>query len=165
MFKEPRSLIWRKGARFGACLLPKPDHPYRYLRHRLIDTYDTEALAKKVVALAPRLQADGIKIQGVRLDSGDLTALSKSVRNILDEGGLKDVRILASGGLDEDNIGEMLRAGAPTSCRNMQTCRAANIRPAKRPGPAASRCGVNTLRRRHGRQLFWLRPTGNPASR
>jgi nicotinate phosphoribosyltransferase len=79
----------------------------------LIDTYDTEAGAKKVVALAPRLQADGIKIQGVRLDSGDLTALSKSVRNILDEGGLKDVRILASGGLDEDNIGEMLRAGAP----------------------------------------------------
>jgi nicotinate phosphoribosyltransferase len=79
----------------------------------LIDTYDTETAAKKVVALAPRLQADGIKIQGVRLDSGDLTALSKSVRNILDEGGLRDVRILASGGLDEDNIGEMLRAGAP----------------------------------------------------
>jgi nicotinate phosphoribosyltransferase len=79
----------------------------------LIDTYDTEAAAKKVVALAPRLQADGIKIQGVRLDSGDLTALSKGVRNILDQGGLKDVRILASGGLDEDNIGEMLRAGAP----------------------------------------------------
>ena len=66
-----------------------------------------------MVALAPRLQADGIKIQGVRLDSGDLTALSKGVRNILDQGDLKDVRILASGGLDEDNIGEMLRAGAP----------------------------------------------------
>src|SRR6516162_2636771 len=49
----------------------------------------------------------------VRLDSGDLTALSKSVRYILDDGGLKDVRILASGGLDEDNISEMLRAGAP----------------------------------------------------
>ncbi len=79
----------------------------------LIDTYDTETAAKKVVALAPRLQAHGIKIQGVRLDSGDLAALSKSVRSILDGGGLKDVRILASGGLDEDNIGEMLRAGAP----------------------------------------------------
>ena len=79
----------------------------------LIDTYDTEAAAKKVVALAPRLQANGIKIQGVRLDSGDLAALSKNVRDILDQGGLKEVRILASGGLDEDNIGEMLRAGAP----------------------------------------------------
>ncbi len=79
----------------------------------LIDTYDTEAAAKKVVALAPRLQARGIKIRAVRLDSGDLITLSKSVRRILDYGGLKEVSILASGGLDEDNIAEMLRAGAP----------------------------------------------------
>ena len=79
----------------------------------LIDTYDTEAAAKKVVALAPRLQAGGIKVRAVRLDSGDLITLSKSVRRILDNGGLKDVTILASGGLDEDNIAEMLRAGAP----------------------------------------------------
>jgi len=79
----------------------------------LIDTYNTEAAAKKVVALAPRLQAKGIKIRGVRLDSGDLITLSKSVRRILDDGGLKDVSILASGGLDEDNIAEMLCAGAP----------------------------------------------------
>jgi nicotinate phosphoribosyltransferase len=78
----------------------------------LIDTYDTEAAARKVVALAPRLKASGITVGSVRLDSGDLTVLSKSVRRILDDGGLKDVRILASGGLDEDNIGEMLRAGA-----------------------------------------------------
>jgi nicotinate phosphoribosyltransferase len=79
----------------------------------LIDTYDTEAAAKKVVGLAPRLQARGIKIRAVRLDSGDLVTLSKSVRRILDDGGLKDVSVLASGGLDEDNIAEMLRAGAP----------------------------------------------------
>jgi nicotinate phosphoribosyltransferase len=79
----------------------------------LIDTYDTEAAAKKVVALAPRLQAGGIKVRAVRLDSGNLITLSKSVRRILDNGGLKDVTILASGGLDEDNIEEMLRAGAP----------------------------------------------------
>lgn len=79
----------------------------------LIDTYDTEAAARKVVALAPRLTASGIAIRSVRLDSGDLTALSKSVRRILDDGGLKDVGILASGGLDEDSIGDMLRAGAP----------------------------------------------------
>jgi nicotinate phosphoribosyltransferase len=79
----------------------------------LIDTYDTEAAARKVVALAPRLNASGIVIRSVRLDSGDLTALSKSVRRILDDGGLKDVNILASGGLDEDSIGDMLRAGAP----------------------------------------------------
>lgn len=79
----------------------------------LIDTYDTKAAARNVVALAPRLKASGIVIRSVRIDSGDLTALSKSVRRILDEGGLKDVSILASGGLDEDSIAEMLRDGAP----------------------------------------------------
>src|SRR5690606_11611626 len=67
----------------------------------LIDTYDTEAGAGKVVALAPKLAARGIKIRGARLDSGDLSALAKSVRQILDEGGLQDVTIFASGGIDE----------------------------------------------------------------
>jgi nicotinate phosphoribosyltransferase len=79
----------------------------------LIDTYDTEAAARKVVALAPRLSAQGIKIRGVRLDSGDLIALSKSVRRILDAGGLADVTIFASGGLDEDYVSEIVRSGAP----------------------------------------------------
>lgn len=79
----------------------------------LIDTYDTEEGARKVVALAPRLQASGIKIGGVRLDSGDLTALSKSVRRILDAGGLAATTIFASGGLDEDQIRAVLAAGAP----------------------------------------------------
>ena len=46
----------------------------------LIDTYDTEAAANKVVALAPRLKAAGITVRGVRLESGDLVALSRSVR-------------------------------------------------------------------------------------
>jgi nicotinate phosphoribosyltransferase len=78
----------------------------------LIDSYDTKAGAHKVVALAPRLAARGIKIRAVRLDSGDLIALSKSVRRILDEGGLTDVRIFASGGLTEDSIAAMLHAGA-----------------------------------------------------
>ena len=79
----------------------------------LIDTYDTEAAARKVVALAPRLKAAGISISGVRLDSGDLIALSKSVRRILDEGGLVDVTIFASGGLDEDQLVAIAKANAP----------------------------------------------------
>ena len=79
----------------------------------LIDTYDTEAGARKVVELAPRLKADGITIRSVRLDSGDLSALSRSVRRILDDGGLKDVNIFASGGLDEDAVAEIVQAGAP----------------------------------------------------
>jgi len=87
----------------------------------LIDTYDTEAGARKVVALAPRLAARGIKVGAVRLDSGDLTALSKSVRRILDDGGLSDVRIFASGGLDEDSVAAMLREGAPVDGFGMGT--------------------------------------------
>jgi len=79
----------------------------------LIDTYDTEAAAMKVVKLAPRLAAAGISIAAVRLDSGDLAALAKSVRRILDAGGLRQVKILASGGLSEDSIAALLAAGAP----------------------------------------------------
>ena len=79
----------------------------------LIDTYDTEEGARKVVALAPRLTADGIRIAAVRLDSGDMIALAASVRRILDEGGLPDVRIFASGGLDEITLSQMAREGAP----------------------------------------------------
>ena len=79
----------------------------------LIDTYDTEAAARKVVALAPRLQAAGINISGVRLDLGDLIALSKSVRAILDQGGLAGVSIFASGGIDEKELNDIAQAKAP----------------------------------------------------
>jgi nicotinate phosphoribosyltransferase len=79
----------------------------------LIDTYDTEKAARKVLALAPRLAARGIKIRAVRLDSGDLIALSRSVRRILDDGGLAEVSIFASGGLDEDKMADIVRADAP----------------------------------------------------
>jgi len=79
----------------------------------LIDTYDTEAAARKVVALASRLTAAGIAVTGVRLDSGDLNALSRKVRAILDGGGLSDVTIFASGGLDEYAIQSLIAAGAP----------------------------------------------------
>ena len=79
----------------------------------LLDTYDSEAAARKVVALAPRLKAAGIAIRGVRLDSGDLIALSKSVRAILDAGGLKDTTIFASGGLDENSLLAFAKAKAP----------------------------------------------------
>jgi nicotinate phosphoribosyltransferase len=79
----------------------------------LLDTYDTEAAARKVVALAPKLKAAGIAIRGVRLDSGNLIALAKSVRDILDRGGLREVTIFASGGLDEDSLAAFACAGAP----------------------------------------------------
>ena len=79
----------------------------------LIDTYDTELAAHKVVALAARLRSRGIRVAGVRLDSGDLGALARSVRRILNEGGLTDVTIFASGNLDEYRVRDLVSASAP----------------------------------------------------
>jgi len=79
----------------------------------LIDTYDTEAAARKVVDLAPGLARRGIEVKGVRLDSGDLAALTRSVRRILDEGGLAGATIFASGSIDEYRIHNLVAAGAP----------------------------------------------------
>ena len=79
----------------------------------LIDTYDTLEAARKVVALAHRLREPGIAVRGVRLDSGDLDALSREVRKILDAGGLADALIFASGDLDEWRVRELVDAGAP----------------------------------------------------
>jgi nicotinate phosphoribosyltransferase len=91
--------------RFAAA---RPDRPTL-----LIDTYDTEAGARIVVGLAPRLAAQGITVAAVRLDSGDLAALSRRVRAILDQGGLNDVKIFVSGGLDEGDIAALVGSGAP----------------------------------------------------
>ncbi len=79
----------------------------------LIDTYDTEAGARKVVAIAPRLRAQGIRIKAVRIDSGDLAAHARRVRAILDAGGLADTGIFASGNLDEYRLHAFIDAGAP----------------------------------------------------
>ncbi|MHB1062821.1 MAG: nicotinate phosphoribosyltransferase, partial [Thiobacillus sp.] len=79
----------------------------------LIDTWDTEAAAYKVVALAPKLTHAGIRIKGVRIDSGDLAEHARRVRAILDAGGLGHVIIFASGDLDEYELRDMLAAGAP----------------------------------------------------
>jgi nicotinate phosphoribosyltransferase len=79
----------------------------------LIDTYDTLAAAHKVAALAPRLAERGIRIKGVRLDSGDLAALSRAVRGVLDGAGLRETIIFASGNLDEYRVQALVRDGAP----------------------------------------------------
>jgi len=79
----------------------------------LIDTYDTEAAAQKVVRLAPRLARQGVTIKAVRLDSGDLAAHARNVRRILDDGGLREVRIFSSGNLDEYIVRDLLARGAP----------------------------------------------------
>jgi nicotinate phosphoribosyltransferase len=72
----------------------------------LLDTYDTVAAARSIVASSLRPRA-------VRLDSGDIIALSRTVRAIFDSAGLRDTTIFVSGDLDEWRIAEILAAGAP----------------------------------------------------
>jgi len=78
----------------------------------LIDTYDTLCGAKKAVEVARYMAAEGRKLRGVRLDSGDLVQLSRQVREILNNAGFGDVKILVSGSLDEFRLKELLDAGA-----------------------------------------------------
>lgn len=79
----------------------------------LIDTYDTEAAARKLVPLAQALAREGIVVQGVRLDSGDLAEHARQVRRILDDGDLRQAKIFASGSLDEYKLRQIVDAGAP----------------------------------------------------
>lgn len=72
----------------------------------LLDTYDTINAARMATEFGP-------KLRGVRLDSGNMVELSKQVRAILDEAGMRDTKIFASGDLNEYKIAEMLAAGAP----------------------------------------------------
>ena len=77
----------------------------------LIDTYDTIAGARKAIEVGKEMAARGEKLRGVRLDSGDMAALSIEVRRLLTEAGLDDVTIFASGGFDEFKITRTLEAG------------------------------------------------------
>lgn len=79
----------------------------------LIDTYDTLRGAQRAAMVGQEMAQRGQRLLGVRLDSGDMTTLSKQVRTILDTAGLPEVHIIASGGFDEYGIAAALRAGAP----------------------------------------------------
>jgi len=77
----------------------------------LIDTYDTVQGARIAARVAADLEGDR-RLAAVRIDSGDLLELSKSVRAVLDEGGCQDTHILASGDLDEYKIEQLIADGA-----------------------------------------------------
>jgi len=77
----------------------------------LVDTYDTLNGVRTVIEVIRELGlSDHL---GIRLDSGDLEALARGAREILDAEGLTHVRIFASGGLDELDVERLVRAGAP----------------------------------------------------
>jgi nicotinate phosphoribosyltransferase len=72
----------------------------------LVDTYDTIAAVKRLA------REFGKSIPAIRLDSGDLCELSKQARQILDEAGMTETKIFASGDLNEYRIAELLAHGA-----------------------------------------------------
>jgi nicotinate phosphoribosyltransferase len=85
------------------------DHPSRTTF--LVDTYDTLGGVRAAIETIDELHLEGAL--AVRLDSGDLDALARAARRLLDEAGLRHARIFASGGLDELEVHELVQAGAP----------------------------------------------------
>jgi nicotinate phosphoribosyltransferase len=77
----------------------------------LVDTYDTLNGILTAIRVIRELELDGVI--GIRLDSGDLLDLSRRSRELLDQAGLPEVRIFASGGLDEFQIDRLVQHGAP----------------------------------------------------
>jgi nicotinate phosphoribosyltransferase len=76
----------------------------------LVDTYDTLEGVRNAIAAS---RDASFRLSGIRLDSGDLLELSREARRLLDEAGMRDVRITASGDLHEGRIAELVAAGAP----------------------------------------------------
>jgi nicotinate phosphoribosyltransferase len=79
----------------------------------LLDTYDTIKGAWNAVDIAREMESMDHRLVAVRLDSGDFADLSRRVRRILDDAGLNYVKVLASGGLDEYEIEELVQGGPP----------------------------------------------------
>jgi nicotinate phosphoribosyltransferase len=77
----------------------------------LVDTYDSRTAVRRIINWLR--DNPEVSIGGIRLDSGDLEAEAVDCRKMLDEAGLADIRIMASGGLDEYKIAELVSSGAP----------------------------------------------------
>jgi nicotinate phosphoribosyltransferase len=93
------------------------DHPERTTF--LVDTYDTLNGVRNAIDVIRGASLTG-RI-GVRLDSGDLDHLAREARRMLDEAGLPQARIFASGGLDEHEVDELVRTGAPVDAFGVGT--------------------------------------------
>jgi nicotinate phosphoribosyltransferase len=78
----------------------------------LVDTYDTVGGVRNVIALANELGTN-FRVEGIRLDSGNIAQLALESRKLLDAAGLNHLKIFASNSLDEYSIEELLNSGAP----------------------------------------------------
>ncbi|RKF25464.1 nicotinate phosphoribosyltransferase [Micromonospora globbae] len=99
---------------FRAFATDFPDNPIF-----LVDTFDTPAGVRAAVDVVAELGLTGPL--GVRLDSGDLAALARQARTILDDAGLTHARIVASGSLDEAAVADLVAAGAPIDAYGVGT--------------------------------------------
>jgi nicotinate phosphoribosyltransferase len=95
-------------AAFSAFAADHPDHAIL-----LVDTYDTLEGVRRAIEVGHVLRERGSDLKGIRLDSGDLTELSRASRRLLDEAGFTAAVIIVSGRMDEYRITELVAAGAP----------------------------------------------------
>ena len=93
------------------------DHPDKTTF--LVDTYDTLEGVRHAIEVIEEMRLEGEV--GVRLDSGNLDQLARESRKLLDHAGLRRAQIFASGGLDEYEIDELVRAGAPVDAFGVGT--------------------------------------------
>ena len=121
----------------------------------LIDTYNTLEGARNACIVAKEMETRGARLRAVRLDSGDLLALSKQVRQILDAAGLDYVQIIASHDLDEFQIDALLSKGAPIDSFGVGTRLAtgANFNPFTGEGAPSALGGVYKLVESNGRPV------------
>ena len=90
------------------------DHPDNVTL--LVDTYDTLEGVRRAIEVAK-----DAPVQAIRLDSGDIAHLAREARKLLDEAGLRDTRIFASGGLDEFKVDALVSGGAPVDAFGVGT--------------------------------------------
>lgn len=87
------------------------DHPEHSVM--LVDTYETIQGVGNAIRVADVVRERGVELSGVRLDSGDLASLAMESRRLLDESGLAEAKIFASGGIDEWAIASLVDREAP----------------------------------------------------
>ena len=122
----------------------------------LLDTYDIDHAIRTAVEVARDVNDRlGHKLTAVRLDSGELEADSRLVRAVLDAAGLHDVRILASGDLDEWRVRDLVRSGAKLDGFGVGTSLAT--------GAGSAKHGVDGGALGAVYKLVWYEGAGSPA--
>lgn len=79
----------------------------------LVDTFDLWEGVRNAIRTGREMERKGARLFGIRIDSGDLIAAARRARRMLDKAGLRYVKIIASGNLDERSISRIVGEGAP----------------------------------------------------